>query len=205
MKSLDDFLTFLMPYVPGCPDPLARQALVQSAIEFCSRTEIAQELSTLTLHAGTDTYDLDVPNQQVLVNVLEVVYEGRVIDAVSYPVAQLPPGRPQGVLKPLPESTELTVVPAPDAASATTLTVRAAFRPTPKTTQLVDELFNNWHDAVVQGALKRLCAMPGQMFTSASTVMLATQAFVDYITEARLVARKKRLVQSDRVRPHPFA
>lgn len=206
MKSLDDFLPRVLPYVPMCPEPMVRQALVEAAIEFCSRTEVVQTLSDFVLRAGRSVYDIELPMQQSLVNVIEVVFERREVDAVSYPVPELPPGRPQSVVKPLPSTSELTLVPAPDAATAgKRVTVRAAFKPTPKATQLADELFNDWHDAVVQGALKRLCAMPSQPFTAAGTVVVATQAFADYVVEARLVARKKRLVHASRVRPNPLA
>lgn len=205
MKTLDDFLPFIMPYVPMCPEPLARQALIQAAIEFCSRTQIVQSIERVRLVAGREVYGIDIPAQHELLNVLEVVYAGRSLDALSYPVAEMSPGRPQGVLKPLPEQSELTVVPAPDADSASFILVHSAFRPTAKATMLAPELFNEWHDAIVQGALKRLCAMPAQPFTAASTVVLATQAFAEYVVEARLVARKKRLVHSDRVQPRPLA
>lgn len=205
MKTLDDFLPRLLPYVPGCPDLLVRQGLVESAIEFCARTQIAQTLSTLTLREGRAAYDIELPAQQALVNVLDVLCDGLPLDPVSWPVAELPPGRPQWVIKPLPSVNELTVVPTPDAqAAGKRLTVLAAFKPAPKATMLADELFADWHDAVVQGAIRRLCAMPSQPFSATGAVVMAATAFESYVADARLVARKRRLVHATRVTPRPL-
>ena len=40
MKPIDDFLPLILPRAPGCPEPIAFDAIRQAAIEFCERTRI---------------------------------------------------------------------------------------------------------------------------------------------------------------------
>ena len=77
MKQLDDFLPFLLPHVPGFAVPTSQMALVQAAIEFCDRTSVIQEISEQAARAGVAVYDVDVPNQQVLIRIQEVLHDGK--------------------------------------------------------------------------------------------------------------------------------
>lgn len=205
MKPLDDFLPFILPHVPGYAVPTSQQVLVQAAIEFCDRTSVIQEISEQIARAGVAVYDVDVPNQQVLVRVQEVLYDGRPLDVVSYPVAELQDGRPTFVMMPLPAQPDFTIIPAPAPDHVATMAVRAAFKPTPDADQLHDDLYTQWLDAVVQGALRRMYSMPGQPFTSMTNAQIAGAAFEKHVCDARLVASRKRLVSSMRVRPRPLA
>lgn len=204
MKQLDDFLPYMLPHVPGFAVPTSQQALVLAAIEFCERTSVIQEISEQRAGAGVATYDVDVPNQQALVRIQEVRYGDRVLDVVSYPVADLANGRPMFVMTPLPTQQEFTIVPAPAPEHVATMTVRASFRPTPDADQLHDDLYNQWLDALVQGALRRVYSMPGQPFSSMTNAQIAGAAFEQHVSAARMVAGRKRLVGSTRVRPRPF-
>lgn len=205
MKQLDDFLPFLLPHVPGFAVPTSQMALVQTAIEFCDRTSVIQEISEQAARAGVAVYDVDVPNQQVLIRIQEVLHDGKPLDVASYPVADIPDGRPMFVMTPLPTQAEFTIIPAPAPDHVATLAVRASFKPAPDADQLHDDLYTQWLDAMVQGALRRMYSMPGQPFTSMTNAQIAGAAFEKYVCDARLVASRKRLVSSMRARPRPLA
>ena len=43
MISIDKFYSRVMPYVQGCPEPTASQAILDAAIEFCDKTNVMRQ------------------------------------------------------------------------------------------------------------------------------------------------------------------
>ena len=65
MKALSAFFPRILPYLPGCPEPLAAQVLIDAAIEFCdSSLVLRQNLDTFNTVVGRVQYDLDAPSAQ---------------------------------------------------------------------------------------------------------------------------------------------
>lgn len=50
--TLDQYLSRVMPYVQGCPYPLARQAIVEAADEFCRESRVLLERQEIAVAAG---------------------------------------------------------------------------------------------------------------------------------------------------------
>lgn len=208
MATFADFYPYLLPQVPGCSDPMATQALRDSAIAFCEDTMVLRtKLPAFATVSGTSTYTPSVSTGEQIARVLGVAVDGVQVYAVAEADAAFPlnqPGKPRYV------STVRTAVgfdlvlqPAPDAAYA--VEVEAAMRPTRTATSLPDDLLDRWVEAVVHGAVYRLASVRGQPF---SDQVLAGDAMAKYLRmaqKARIDSQFGRVVSSRRVSPIRFA
>lgn len=82
----------VMPYVPGCPLPLALQKIRQAAIEYCrvSRTWRYLDLGPIDLVAGQQTYVIgttaalgSLPSDVVVVHVYQANYNDVPLDVLT--------------------------------------------------------------------------------------------------------------------------
>lgn len=75
--NLEDLAPFVLPSVPGCPDPTLLHHLRQAAIEFCGKTLVwQQELDPIDSVSATDSYPLPVPDGAKLVKLLSFTIDG---------------------------------------------------------------------------------------------------------------------------------
>lgn len=217
MKSLDIFMPRVIPYVVGCTDPMAKQALVDAAVEFCVRTNAVWQQATLASRVGVAEYDIDVPAQMDVARVIEVYYGTARLRAndradVDDPLAlrgavngSTPTsGTPAAFFAAHGEGT-FKVYPVPDTATALVFTVRASFTPTRNATQLDDVLYTKYIDVLACGAIAYLAAIPGQMFTSKSAADYHRQKFNFGLSRAITDGRKGAVMSSTRVKARAFA
>jgi hypothetical protein len=216
MKTLDTFMSRLMPWVAGCPDPLARQALVDSAIEFCEETGITQlTVDPQSAVAGQGTYDMSVPSDHAVVVTKKVWYGTRLlepaatteIDTVLAYVATAGTTTPMtGAPSVYYEITPGVVglYPVPDTSADNMISARVATKPTRSATSLDDILFNDWVEAIVAGARKRLHAMPAQFYSDDGKAMEQERVFRYYINRAKGISTRGRVQGSISVRFNEF-
>lgn len=216
MKSLDLFLPYVQPYVMGCPDSAARQAIVDSAIEFCERTQIIQQtLDPMSTEAGIGEYELDLPTRQELVQVKRAWFKGSEMDPVAVeavrnalawrdviPGVQAESGSPREFYTA--DRGAIGLYPRPTTTEADTLTVRAALKPSRSVTQLDDSLYEDWVEVIAAGALKRLHATRGQPYTDQAAASAAAAVFLEGANRAKYVATYGRARGELSVQMRPF-
>lgn len=216
MVSLDAFLSRLLPSVNGVSDPLAKQCLLDAAIEFCSRSQavcITSEPQGVT--AGIAEYDLDTPAQTSVVATQKAWYGATLlapasaheIDAVlvyaSAVGADSPlRGTPRCFFETSPGA--IGLYPVPDSSAALMLTARVAVQPLRDATSVPDELYTVWVEDVIAGARARLYGMSGQYFSSPALALETALVFRVGINRARTDALRGRVNTSLRVRPMAF-
>lgn len=219
MQSLDVFLSRLRPLVPGCPEPTAVQALLDSAIEFCDETvAITTVTEPSALRAGAASYDLDLPPQTELTRVVRAWSGKRKLKLtqgvkVDTPLVYYNPAgeftAPEGppTIATITETGVVTLYPTPDAATAAKelLTVKLATRPTRTATQVDDALYSAWAEAIVAGAMYRLAGMPGTSFSDEVQSVKAHTRYRYFINRARVEANRTSLGGAVAVRSTPFA
>ena len=207
MKPVSDLLPRLMPRVVGCPEPMALQALVDSAIEFCERSLVIRHtLDGFSSVPGTRDYELDAPLQQRIARVISVTYDGQAV----YAVPPQMPGELAQVGTPRSYSTRfdgaamvLELYPTPDAAG--TLVVQVATSPIQGATLLEDELTQRWFDAVLAGASTRLMVTPNQPFTNFDLATMYSGMSRGETGRAIAVGHSGRVQTSRTVVARPFA
>lgn len=195
MVPVSRFFSRLLPYVPACPEPLAQQAVVDAAIEFCESTLIdVVELDPETTVQGIADYNFTLPPQTNLVTVAKVKLDDAFIAPVTADVGRgllLPPGAPaRYYVREVDGSISLTLVPPP--ADSKELSVVCAVKPTRNATQLSDKLFNDWADAIVELALYRIMSVPGQPFSNPEMAVLYRRKASTAMSDARWESSRGR-------------
>lgn len=168
MLSVSKFMPRLMPLVIGAPEPLAQQALVDSAVAFCERSLVlAQTLDPVTTRAGVDTYDFNLPGGQAVATVLRAWFNGDPIYALpthAAPHMALTEGVPRFFYGwDTDEGFAVKLRPVPNGAGE--LVIRVALKPARGAAQLHQALFNDWIEPIVDGAAARLKSIPDQQYT----------------------------------------
>jgi len=196
----------LRPSLPGCPEPLLEQAVVDAAIVFCEDSLAMQEtLDSFPTVSGVAEYALDTPAYCSVERILTVhLNSSRVnlfpADAAPHPGADAPSGaytkRVDG---------ELLLVLVPTPSKAETVYVKAVLRPIRGAKFLLDDLFELWMEPIVLGAYASLAAIPGQPFTEPLGASRASARFMSLSRQARVRSSYGAVRATQRIAPHPFA
>jgi hypothetical protein len=216
--SIDKFLPLLAPLCPEAPETLTRQTIARSAQEFCRRTNILQDIATASAREQVGEYSVDLPNTQVQVNqLLGVAFRDtpmRLVGSqdVTLPMAlrgevdgvQVLYGLPQAAYFKTPSGDTFWLYPVPDVTTVGALTVRASFAPKLTATSLDDILFNEYADAVVNGAAFRLGSMPRQPWTNPNASQYGA-VFEREVLKAKRDASMGRVKSTLAVQPRHFA
>lgn len=213
MLNLDVFLPRLLPSVPGCPDPLARQAILDSAIEFCEETGVVQFTTDPQYTTNVAVYEVDVPTGQK-VSVVQRAWYGKTelrptlssmtnnVDAYTAEASD-PHAAPHSFLEYAPG--EVTLYPTPGTLAVELLTFRVTTKPSRDATQVEDVLFQDWAEPIVAGALRRLHATPDTPFFSDTHAMRRAAEFQLGVSRARAEAQRGRIRGSMTVTHRAFA
>lgn len=193
----------LLPSVPGCSDPLARQALLDAVIEFCEETQIVRVTTDPTyLTGGASVYTVDVPSGQRVVLTQRAWYgttelapmPASMIGSVSVFTGSDPADAaqfPRYFLESAPG--EVGLYPTPGPLANELLTFRVATKPSRSASSVENVLFEDWSEAVVAGALMRLHAIPDTPFFSDGHAMRRAAQFQLAISRARSEAQRGRV------------
>ena len=195
MKALSAFLPFIIPKVPGCSEPLAEQALIASAIEFCSKARVhVHTTDAFTVAAGEYEVDIDdIPNGTYVADVLSLSVDGAKIDPKTPDELDQTDaewatntGTVSSYHRTRGKTLRLVSIPDEDVE----LIVKVSLQPTRAATSLDDELFERYVEALAAGAIYRLKDTPGQPFTDTAGVAYYRAMFDAAIHSASLSAAK---------------
>ena len=210
MKALSAFYPRILPYLPGCSEPMVDQVLVNSAIEFAEASlTIRQNLDQFNTVIGLSSYDLDPPTAQHDINrVMGVTVNGKELNAGLFEVIRndLPTAHamPRGFYTDRTDNTfTLRLSPPPD--KAYPVVVAVTLRPARGATQLDDDMYNIWIDPIVSGAIARAMQIPDQPFTNYARAQELLDAASRMTVSSRIESNYGLVRGSMRVRSRPFA
>jgi hypothetical protein len=208
MKAISEFFSRLIPYVPGCSEPLAQQALLDSAIAFCEASQVIRhDLDVFNTVIGRASYELDMPTQQELTRILLVKVGDQEIYAELAESRGYPPDAdaiPTAFFTTRNDAELLfQLYPVPDKVYA--VRVRVALRPTKAATQVENDLVDYWTDPIVDGAMARILAIPDQPFSDPNKAMMMRASAARATHNARIEGNYGRVRGSMRVKQRPFA
>ena len=209
MTPLSAFFPRLLPNVLGCPEPLAQQALLDSAIEFCGRSlAVTTTLDAVTLTAGETSFAVATPTDTTIAQVLNLWFDGRQIDPHPYSEATdaiAPTGEPRYFYgQDIDEVFNITLMPAPDRTVAGGVIVRAALKPTRAATTVHNILFERYAPAIVDGALAILMSINDQPFSNEQKAMVMGSSARAKANAARTDALYGRVQSSMSVKMRVF-
>lgn len=210
MKPLSAFYPRILPYLPGCSEPMVDQVLVNSAIEFAEMSlTLRQNLDTFYTVVGCTQYDLDPPSTQHDINrVMSVAVNGKELQPGLAEVIRndLPTAKaiPRGFYTDRTDSMfTLRLSPPPD--KAYPVVVAVTLRPSRSATQLDDDMYNIWIDPIVSGAIARAMMIPDQPFTNPAQAQELLASASKQTVSSRIESNFGLARGSMRVRYRPFA
>jgi hypothetical protein len=210
MKPLSVFYPKILPYLPGCSEPLVDQVLVSAAIEFSEKSlALRQNLDSFRTVIGIDQYDLDAPTTNHDIDrVMSVSVDGRELGAGLFETIRndLPTAnaKPRGFYTDRTDNVlTLKLSPPPDGRYPVIVNVN--LRPAMTATQLDDDLFNSWAEPIVAMALARAMQIPDQPFTNFARAQQLLDSAARQTNSARIDGNYGSVRGSMRVRSRPFA
>ena len=218
MAALDTFLARLLPRAMGAEDPVARQALVDAAIDFCERTLVVQQVLTpINVVAAQASYTLSLSTDLAVAQVRRAWYLGAPLgpvadDSIGSPLAYLSDvgdGEVEAETGPpsvcLWHENKLRLYPIPTENKTEGLVVRVAVKPTTDAAALPDELLTHWREAIVHGALERVLNMRGSAHYDPQAADRSGTQFAAAVAKAKAMARTGRVPGELSVTMRPFA
>ena len=210
MKPLSAFFSRILPYLPGCSEPLAAQVLVNAAIEFCDTSLVLrQNLDTFKTFKGQIQYDLDPPStQHTISRVMGVTLDYKELTAGMAEAIRgdLPTAvaKPRGFYTDRTDSV-LTLMLSPPPDGAYDVVVNVALAPARTATQLDDDLYNTWINPIVSSAIAQAMQIPGQPFSNPAQAQVLLNSAARQTNSSRIESNYGLVRGSMRVRNRPFA
>ena len=208
MIAVSEFFPRLIPYVIGCSEPMAAQALVDSAIAFCNDSLAARTLlDAQQTSKNNPEFDISVPTGMAVSRVLRVWIGGREIQGVAVDWvndASSTTGQPNNFYTRQIES-ELVALLSPTPDAIYDVRAEVATRPTRAAKSFENELFDLWMEPIIEGAKARLMAIPDQPFTNPGMAGIAAATAMYLSRKARIEASYGRVRATNRVQMRPLA
>ena len=203
MKPLSDFLPFVLPYVSGCTDAMAEQAILSACIEFAGKSCIVQYTQAESSVAGQADYDVEEPAQMTLVRTLLVFYNSQKLDAVARAMLtnamaargesiggdDVELGTPREWVMRDPAQPIVSLYPRPAASEVGAITIVSAYQPTRAATRVADILYDDYAADIGAGAVGMLLMMPNQQFSAPAFAKPFKDQFQAAISTATALAR----------------
>jgi hypothetical protein len=184
MKSLDLFLPKIHQFAPGVGDPVAYEWIREAAITFCERTRSWRSFDTYNVN-GIYPGDVRAPAGAVIHEIEQVTYNDQQLEAKSpEELDLLTPGWRSGAARGCPAYfTQLdpnTVAVSPLAAGR--VVAWLILKPAADAMALPDFIADQYRQAIADGALMRILALPGKEWTNLQLASGAGAAFSQRLT-----------------------
>lgn len=207
MAQLQEFMQYVLPYTPGCTDPLAEQYIRDVCIDFCVGSSIAQfTVDPIDVQAGQVEYDIDTPTGSETSLILAASYNGvplsieKTGDSV-FMGAALPIGTPNALMQAATNIFTLNSTPQFDAPGAIQMLV--ATKPTRTATSVADVLLEYAYE-IGLGVVGRLLLIPGHEFSAPQLAAAYTATYSTAKFAARIRAERSFGAAPTRARPRAF-
>jgi hypothetical protein len=195
MSTPADFYPLILTDVPGCPQPLVDQMVINTAVDFCTRTRIWQAWNEPVAVAGTvSRYSLDQQSGGRIQAILEAKLDGENLTSANF--SQLSQwnqnwrnetGKPQFYYLDDDEN-EIVLVPTPIATGA--LEALVSHVPPFTAARVPTVLYRRFAEGIAAGAKARLQAMPGVEWANPATAQYNISLYEDAVRSALAFATK---------------
>jgi hypothetical protein len=202
------FLPDVAPLVLQCPNPTILNAIRNTAIEFCTKTNVWQETQDAeVVSAASLPLDLTGPTGAMIVLVLACKVNGLLVDAATidyldslYPNWEVATGTPKHYFQP--NTAQLGLFPLPT--GAVSVKLRAAYAPTRASTGIDSAIYENNLTTIAAGALASLLMIPEVPWSNPKLALYFSAIYSSDTTEALASTQKSFTRARNRVRSNPF-
>lgn len=171
MKALALFRPRIAPRVEGCIEDLIDQSVLDTCIDFCERSLVVKRMATSFLTVASQlAYTLESTSDTSIAHIARLWCDITELTPADEDMLRTPfgfvaavPGAVSVIARPRffnqASPGVIDLYPTPD--KAYTINMRVALKPTRSAVQVDDQIFEDWIDYIVHGALERLYMMPG--------------------------------------------
>lgn len=207
--TYDTYLPEVLPHVPTCPEISAVNAVRNAVIQFCTDTWYWQhDCYPLPAIATVPEFAPNFPSQTKFLGVVDAFFGGKPLAPKDEAWLRRKYGQrdfravdgtPAYWYQTHPDS--LLLVPCPDEVAAQfTLDMRIAIAPTRASTGAADSIYERYAETIAKGALARLKAVPGQLYSDPNGAQAMALMFKKEIFEARSLVERNMTRGPMRVR-----
>lgn len=184
MKTLADFHDYYLADITGCTYFAAENELRKAAQEFCEKTKVAVvNMEPVLLFTGVDTYQFDVTKQQVFLQ----LEQARIDTGEPLKILLRDQPEEQRSIQPI-NDREFKLIPSPSTGQK--LYLRASTKPSNTATQLDDDLYDQYAEAIASGAKARLMMQLDKPYTNVQMAMVHRTEFDYQIGRAQIRVAK---------------
>lgn len=203
--DFDEFLPKVMPFVMGCPEPVAVRAMREAARDFCERTLLWRDEDTLLAAAQAEELILACAQEADIVRIERVDFQGQPLEPTSWrELDMLEPawrygasGVPRYFTQVAPDTLRLV----PHAAG----TVRCWVVLKPSTrAQGLPAVLAKYDQALAAGTLARLLMMEGKPWFSPSQAAVRSSEYEAGVADAKRLSTSGQQRARQRTRPQFF-
>lgn len=203
----EQFLPEVVQYVPDVPEFVAINAIRNACIEFCEKTRAIQaDLAPVSLESGKANYALLTPPDTKFVDIVEAYVDGTLLVPRSseelariyrYTDWRTAEGSPYYITRI--NYPEVQLVPFTSQANGQQLKVRVALAPIRESTEVDEQIYEQFLEYIGFGARARLYGTPKQAYYDKSSAVDYTRMFRAGINEVRTRVNKGLTRTSNRV------
>lgn len=165
MALLSTLYPGVLPYVPGCPDPMLDQEILGAAIEFFGDSRAWVEwLDPITTSGSTREYDLDMPAGSAVVEINRATCNGSPIEILSFLAQEKNPATNENERAGIVTSDKVSITLTRSFAPGSRIEIQVALKPSRTAQSLPDVLLDRYADAITSGARYRLMRVPGPLY-----------------------------------------
>jgi len=154
----------ILPYVPGCPDPMLDQEIRRAAREFCHRARPwVTWLTDITTSAAVRSYAITLPADSEIFRIERATLDDQPLDVLVYREQEADPATVAGQWPGVVSRDRQNVVLIRDPAAGQKLKLQAVLAPSATAATLDDTLVAQFGAAIAEGAKYRLMRVPGPL------------------------------------------
>lgn len=198
MKNYEEFFSWVLPEVAGCPEIAALQAVRDATIQFSEQSLIHQvDHDPITVIAKTCDYDLESPlADHRIVKVMKAFYKGKELtpigpDQISDPavynssIGGYTPSYASPTSFAQKDAASISLVPIPDQTIASAITMRVALAPSRNSNFCEDFIFEQWVEVISAGAVSKLQLSSGRPYSNPQAALANQSRFMAGTNVAR--------------------
>jgi hypothetical protein len=209
MALIDSYLIDIMPSVIGCPEQSATRAVIQAIREFCRDTHTLRYTQPITTVNNIPDYTLEPPTGYRVISVDRAKFNGAKLTATNEAeMDRLVPGWADDSGDPthylLDGLSTIVLYRKPNKMTINGLVVRQVLMVTDSATEIDDDFYDLYHDAITAGAKARLMAIPNKPWTDLALSAAFRDQFEQEMATARVRAAKGNVKRSLSVKPVSF-
>jgi hypothetical protein len=185
-KTWANFLPYVQPHVPGCPEIVVNTHLQEAAAEFIGRSELWRfDIESDFTSKNTSDYEIDVPNGAVLENILTLFVDGSAAKRVSdrhYQASNTNANSAPSSFS-IYQDNQIRFFPTPD--RKYTFEGVGVLKPSLSATGVEDFIFETHGRSIACGAIWRLAIIPGKEWSNPEVAMYYKSEFYKHMDAAR--------------------